>query len=68
MQHAVLTAPGMSCDHCKMTIESAGGALAGVSAIEADPLTKKVEVDYDEGVISLDEIRNALAKAGYPSE
>lgn len=68
MQHAVLTAPGMSCDHCKMTIENAGGALEGVGSIEADPLTKKVEVSYDESVVSLDEIMKALAGAGYPSE
>ena len=68
MQQAILTAPGMSCDHCKMTIESAGSALAGVSSIKAAPLPKKVEVSYDENVVSLDQIRKALAGAGYPSE
>lgn len=67
MQHTVLTAPNMSCDHCKMTIESAGGALDGVRSITADPLTKKVEVSYDEGIVSLDDIKMVLAAAGYPA-
>ncbi len=28
--HAVLNVPSVSCNHCKMAIESAVGALAGV--------------------------------------
>ncbi len=68
MQHVALNVPKMSCGHCKMTVESAGGALAGVSSINADPQTKVVEVAYDEGAVTLEEIKQALATAGYPAE
>ncbi|RJQ43601.1 MAG: copper chaperone [Gaiellales bacterium] len=65
---ATLTAPKMSCGHCKMAVESAGQALDGVSSISADPDTKKIEVTYDENVVSLDAIRQAITEAGYPAE
>lgn len=68
MAQVTLRAPKMSCGHCKMAIENAGGALEGVSSISADPDSKNVEITYDEGVVSLDAIRQALAEAGYPAD
>lgn len=68
MQSVTLTAPKMSCGHCKMSIENAAGALEGVSSITADPDTKKVEVAYDENTVSLDAIKQAITAAGYPVE
>lgn len=68
MKEITLNAPAMSCGHCKMSIESAGNARAGISAITADPDTKQVRVSYDEGVISLADIKAMLADAGYPAE
>lgn len=68
MQQAILTAPKMSCGHCKMAVESAAGALAGVSAVTADPETKKIEVSWDESVVALEDIRQAITAAGYPAE
>jgi copper chaperone len=51
-----------------MAVESAASSLAGVSSISADPDTKKVEVAYDESVVSLDAIKQAITEAGYPVE
>ncbi len=68
MQQVTLNAPKMSCGHCKMTVESTGGALAGVVSISADPQTKAVKVSYDESAVTLEEIKQALAAAGYPAE
>ena len=68
MQQITLTAPKMSCSHCKMAVESAASSLAGVSSISADPDTKKVEVAYDESMVSLDAIKQAITEAGYPVE
>lgn len=68
MQQAVLTAPKMSCGHCKMAVETAVGGLAGVSTVAASPETKKIEVSYDESIVSVEEIKNAAAEAGYPAE
>ncbi len=68
MQEVTLNVPKMSCGHCKMTVENAGGSLGGVKSISADPQTKAVDISYDESAVSLDEIRKALAEAGYPAE
>lgn len=68
MQQATLTAPKMSCGHCKMAVESAAGALAGVDSVTADPETKQIEVSWDENAVSLEEIRKVIAEAGYPTE
>lgn len=68
MQQTVLTAPNISCDHCKMTIEAAGNALDGVNSITVDTPAKRIEVSYDDSVVSLDEIKKVLEGAGYPAE
>lgn len=68
MKEAVLVSTKISCGHCKMTVENAGNSLEGVTSITADPETKKIEVAYDENVITLDEIRRAIEKAGYPTD
>ncbi len=68
MPQVTLTAPKMSCGHCKMTVENAAGALAGVDSVNADPESKKIEISYDEGQVSLEDIRQAIEQAGYPVE
>ncbi len=64
MKQAV-TAPAMSCGHCKMTIESAVKKLRGVNGVNADPDTKKVEIDFDENTVTIDAIKRAIEEAGY---
>ncbi|MHB0914702.1 MAG: copper ion binding protein [Thermoleophilia bacterium] len=68
MTQVTLSAPKMSCNHCKMAVESAAGALEGVSSISADPESKNVDISYDESVVSLDAIKQAITAAGYPVE
>ncbi|MHB1389725.1 MAG: cation transporter [Thermoleophilia bacterium] len=68
MQQTILTAPKMSCGHCKMAVESATSALAGVSAVSADPETKKIDVSWDESLVALEDIKQAITAAGYPAE
>jgi copper chaperone len=60
-----LTAPDMSCSHCKMTIEKAVKELTGIKYVNADPDTKKVTVDFDESKVSLDDIKSVIVTAGY---
>ena len=68
MQKAVLTSAKISRGHCKMTVEKTGSTLEGVDSITADPETRQIEVSYDENRITLEEIRKAIADAGYPTE
>ena len=63
--HAVLNVPSVSCNHCKMAIEGAVGALAGVQQVDVDVADKSVTVDFDAADVSLDEIQTAVQDEGY---
>lgn len=59
--------PDISCGHCEMTIHEEVGALAGVKTVRASNQSKTVEVEFESSAISADDIRTALAEAGYPA-
>jgi copper chaperone len=63
--HAVLNVPSVSCNHCKMAIESAVGALSGVEQVDVDVSGKSVAVDFDAADVSLDDIEAAVQDEGY---
>ncbi len=63
-----LITPAMSCNHCKMTIEKAVNALEGISSVYADPATKKVVVEFDESLTTINDIKKAIDEAGYEAE
>jgi len=63
--HAVLNVPDVSCNHCKMAIEGAVGALDGVLRVDVDVADKSVEVDFDAAGVSLDDIEAAVREEGY---
>lgn len=64
--HAVLNAPAVSCNHCKMAIEKAVGALSGVGRVDVDVAGKTVTVDFDADAVTLDQIEETMAGEGYP--
>lgn len=66
MEHVTLTAPDISCGHCVATIKEEVGTLPGVARVEADQDTKRVEIDFDPGRVSLAQLEAALDEAGYP--
>jgi copper chaperone len=66
IESVTLSAPDISCGHCVATVKSAVGALPGVARVEADESTKRVEISFDPGRVSLDQIEAALDDAGYP--
>ena len=66
MEHVTVTAPDISCAHCVATVKEAVGALPGVASVEADLSSKRVEIDFDPGRVSLAQIAAALDEAGYP--
>ncbi len=65
MSTTTLSVPGIHCDHCKSSIEGALGQLDGVSSAEVSVAEKTVTVDYDDGEIDLDAIRDAIEEQGY---
>lgn len=66
VEHVTVTAPDISCGHCVASVKSAVGVLPGVASVEADADTKRVEIDFDPGRVSLAQIEAALDEAGYP--
>lgn len=53
--------PGISCGHCKNAIEGEVGAVADVTAVDADVATKLVTVTGGDDTA----IRAAIGEAGY---
>jgi copper chaperone len=59
-----LSVPDMSCNHCKMTVEAALGAVPGAASVKVDLSTRQVVVS---GAAPADALIKALDVAGYPA-
>ena len=59
----VLLVEGMTCGHCEKAVKEALGELEGVSLVEVDLDSKKVEVEGDNLQDNL--IKQAVEEAGY---
>ncbi len=66
METVTYTAPAISCEHCRKTIEDAVGALPGIDGVHVDIAGKRVEVRYDPAQIGTDRIASTLDEEGYP--
>jgi copper chaperone len=60
-----ISVPDISCNHCKMSIEGAVGALSGVEKVEVHIEPRTVDVDFDDASVSLDAIYAAIEEQGY---
>ena len=65
MSKAIIHVGGMSCTHCKMAVENALTALAGVSSVEVDLKKKTASVSYDETACGKDAFQAAIEEAGF---
>lgn len=65
MTARTLSVPGISCDHCKMSIEQAVGELPGVDVVEVDISARTVDLSFDEAAVALDQIIDAIEEVGY---
>ncbi|WP_026908770.1 copper chaperone CopZ [Paucisalibacillus globulus] len=65
MQTLTLDVRGMTCGHCKMSVEGALNTLEGVSNVEVDLATGKVNVTYDESKVTLEKMQEAVEDQGY---
>jgi copper chaperone len=68
MAQATLTAPDISCQHCKSTIESGMRDARGVRGVEVDVDTRHVTLDYDESETDESRLRDELSELGYPAD
>jgi len=59
------TVPGISCGHCKASIEGEVGALADVTSVVVDIEARTVTVD---GTADDTVVRAAIVEAGYEAD
>jgi copper chaperone len=65
MTEATFKVPDMSCGHCKAAVEGELNKLSGVQRANADVERGTVEVSYDEGKVSTEDLTGAIEEAGY---
>lgn len=65
--HTKLRAEGFSCPSCVTKIEKQVGRLDGVDEVKVHFASSRIEVEHDAAQVSVDEIVEAVAKAGYAS-
>ncbi len=62
-----LSVPGMYCEMCPVTVKKAIQKVDGVEKVSASFETKQAVVTFDDSRANVDKLREATAKAGYPS-
>ncbi len=68
MTHTLLRAEGFSCPSCVKKIEKRVGRLDGVETVKVHFATARIEIDHDEAKASVDDLVEAVAKAGYAAK
>ncbi|WP_010096260.1 copper chaperone CopZ [Ornithinibacillus scapharcae] len=59
---------GMTCGHCKMSVEGALKKLDGVSAAEVNLEAGSVKVMFDDSKVNVDTMKEAIEEQGYDVE
>jgi copper chaperone len=65
MTEKTFNVPDMSCGHCKAAVEGELNKLSGVEKANADIVNGTVEVSYDEGTVTTNDLLGAIEEAGY---
>ena len=68
MATTVLNVPDISCEHCERTITNALTPIEGVRAVNVDIPGRQVRVDFDEGQVSVNHMKDVLQEEDYPVE
>ncbi|MGI9953537.1 copper ion binding protein [Moorellaceae bacterium AZ2] len=64
-RQVTLKIQGMTCSHCQMSVEKALQGLAGVQRVKVDLEAKEAVVTYDPDRVTLQDLKEAVAQAGY---
>ncbi|MCA1065092.1 heavy metal translocating P-type ATPase [Rossellomorea sp. AcN35-11] len=65
MTDKAVTIEGMTCASCSQAVEKATKKLTGVQQASVNLATEKLNISYDESELSLEDIKKAVADAGY---
>ena len=65
MKQITLLVPGISCGHCKSSIEGAVASMDGVARVEVSVIKRTVDVEYDPAQLDLAAIVSAIDDQGF---
>lgn len=63
-----LNVEGMTCGHCKMSVEGALNKIDGVSVAEVNLEDGSVNVSFDESKVNVGAMKEAIEEQGYDVE
>ena len=66
MKTVVLNVPDISCEHCERTITETLTPIDGVRSVNVDIPTKQVRVEFEDGTVDIDQMKEALQEEDYP--
>ncbi len=65
MDKKILKIEGMTCAACVKAVERAAKKLDGVEEANVNLATEKLSISYDTDKVKIEDIQNAISKAGY---
>jgi Cu+-exporting ATPase len=65
MMHKELIVEGMSCAACSSAVERILNKQKSVEQASVNLTTKKLNIDFDENSLSIDDIKGLIVKAGF---
>ena len=65
MTEKTFNVPDMSCGHCKAAVEGGLKELPGVEKANADISRGAVEVSYEHGTVTTEDLKGAIEEADY---
>jgi copper chaperone len=65
MTEKTFNVPDMSCAHCKAAVEGELNKISGVMYSKADVEKGTVEISFDDGKVSIEDLKGAIEGAGY---
>lgn len=68
MKKETLNITGMTCASCAKAVERSVKRLGNINSADVNLATEKLVVEFDESQVTLDEIKEAVKKAGYGVE
>jgi Cu+-exporting ATPase len=68
MTNKSLKIEGMTCAACAKAVERSAKKLDGVEEATVNLATEKLNINYDESKVSVKDIQDAIAKAGYKAK
>ena len=65
MMEVTLKVQGMTCGHCKQSVNNALKDLDGVHAVEVNLESGNVDVSYEDSRVSKEKLTEAIEEQGY---